>query len=87
MSDIERERMRDSWGSLSPYNGYLVNVPYGGRVPRAPHLGHSKHLCNLAESGAGLEEYKGLVKNAKFICKKCGRAAANEENLCEAVPL
>ena len=85
MSDTERERMHETWGYLPPYNAYLSNAPYGG--PRAPHLGHSKHLCNLAESGAGLEEYKGLVKNAKFICKKCGRAAANEENLCEAVPL
>ena len=53
----------------------------------APHLGHSKHLCDMAKRGVDLNAYKELVKNAKFICKKCGRAAAKEENLCEPVPL
>ena len=53
----------------------------------APHLGHSKHLCDMADKGADLETVKNLVRNAKFICKKCGRAAAKEENLCEPVPL
>ena len=54
---------------------------------RAPHLGHSKHLCDMAEKGADLETVKNLVRDAKFICRKCGRAAAKEENLCEPVPL
>jgi hypothetical protein len=85
MSDIERERMRDTWGYLPTYSPYLAHAPYG--APRAPHLGHSKHLCHLAESGADLDEYKGLVKNAKFVCKVCGRAAAKAENLCEPVAL
>ena len=53
----------------------------------APHLGHSKHLCDMAKKGADLQTVKNLVKDAKFICKKCGRAAAKEENLCEPVPL
>lgn len=53
----------------------------------APHLGHSKHLCDMVLKGADLETYKNLVKDPKFICKKCGRAAAKEENLCEPVPL
>jgi hypothetical protein len=41
-------------------------------------------------SEMGLVEFstfKDLVKNPRFICKKCGRAAAKEENLCEPVPL
>jgi hypothetical protein len=29
-----------------------------------------------------LEEYKNYVRNAKFVCKNCGRAAAKAENLC-----
>ncbi len=54
----------------------------------APHLGHSMHLCDMAERGdVSLEQMKALVKDPKFICKKCGRAAAKEENLCEPVPL
>jgi len=53
----------------------------------APHLGHSKHLCEMVKRGEDLETFKSLVKNPKFICKKCGRAAAKEENLCEPVNL
>ncbi len=55
---------------------------------KAPHIGHSFHLCDMAERGTvTLDEMKALVKDAKFICKKCGRVAAKEENLCEPVPL
>ena len=61
---------------------------YGPFIPQeAPHLGHSKHLCDMAKRGVDLKTYKELVKDPKFICKKCGRAAAKEENLCEPVPL
>ncbi len=52
-----------------------------------PHVEHEKHLCSIVDSGATLEEFKKLVKNPKFICKQCGRAAAKEENLCAPVPL
>jgi len=53
-----------------------------------PHLGHSKHLCNLVEVlGIPIDEYKPLVRNAKFLCKRCGRVAAKEENLCEPIKL
>jgi hypothetical protein len=37
--------------------------------------------------GTDFETFKALVKDPKFICKKCGRAAAKEENLCEPAPL
>jgi hypothetical protein len=53
-----------------------------------PHLGHEKHLCYIATSGlTTINEYKPLVKNAKFLCKHCGRVAAKMENLCDPVPL
>jgi transcription elongation factor Elf1 len=56
--------------------------------PEAPHIGHQFHLCKMCESGGcTLEQVKALVKDAKFICKKCGRTAVKEENLCEPVPL
>ena len=55
---------------------------------QAPHIGHKYHLCAMAESGAvTLADMKALVKDSKFICKKCGRAAANAENLCDAEAL
>ncbi len=34
-----------------------------------------------------LQEYKKLVRDARFVCKKCGRAAKDEERLCKPVSL
>ncbi len=34
-----------------------------------------------------LSKYKKLVRNARFICKKCGRAAVDEKRLCKPVAL
>jgi len=42
-------------------------------------------LCFIGDIGKEkltLENYKKLVKEPKFICKGCGRAAANDSNLC-----
>jgi len=73
-------------GEEYPYPFYGM-PPWYAPAEEAPHLGHSKHLCDMAKKGADFETYKNLVKNARFICKKCGRAAAKEENLCEPAPL
>ncbi|MDJ0829010.1 MAG: hypothetical protein QNI92_04100 [Desulfobacterales bacterium] len=55
-----------------------------------PHPGHEAHLC-MAESVGfvknNLESYKEFVRNPKFVCKKCGRAAASDSNLCQPDPL
>ena len=62
--------------------------PYKYLVYPAPHIGHKMHLCDMAERGdISFDQMKALVSNPKFICKKCGRAAAKEENLCEPVLL
>ena len=62
---------------------------------KMPHPGHEEHLCYLENIGylrsqelleMGVdrkEEFKRLVRKPKFICKKCGRAAAHQVNLCE----
>ncbi len=50
-----------------------------------PHPGHDKHLCFLENIGyvkSNLDDYKELVRDSKFLCKNCGRAAASEKNLC-----
>jgi hypothetical protein len=50
-----------------------------------PHPNHEKHLCFLRNVGSltrNLEGYKALVKDAKFVCTACGRAAGSEESLC-----
>ena len=54
--------------------------------PKMPHPAHEQHLCYLQNVGyveSNLEEYKKLVKNPRFVCKNCGRAAADEKNLCK----
>lgn len=52
-----------------------------------PHPAHEQHLCYLQNLGyveSNLDDYKELVRNPRYICKKCGRAAASEKNLCSA---
>jgi hypothetical protein len=62
----------------SSYLGYKQN----------PHIGHKHHLCAMAESGeVTVEQMKELIRDAKFMCKICGRSALNSENLCEPEPL
>ena len=47
-----------------------------------PCRGHENHLCQLVEKKIDLEKMKKLVKDAQYICKNCGRAAAGETSLC-----
>lgn len=59
------------------------------KVPM-PHSGHADHLCYLSNIGMPQSDtagYKELVKNAKYLCKACGRVAADEKNLCKPVKL
>ncbi len=51
-----------------------------------PHPGHEAHLCMAKNVGFvknNLQEYKKYVRNANFVCRNCGRAAAKAENLCD----
>jgi hypothetical protein len=59
--------------------------PLGLEITK-PHRGHEAHLCmahNVGFVKNNLQEYKKFVRNAKFVCKNCGRAAAKAENLCD----
>jgi hypothetical protein len=50
-----------------------------------PHPGHDKHLCYLSGQESfkkAFGDYKKLVSTARYVCKGCGRTAANPENLC-----
>jgi hypothetical protein len=58
--------------------------------PKMPHDWHEIHLCYLANLGYQMQntkEYKSLVREPKFMCKHCGRAAADKKNLCVPVKL
>ncbi len=51
-----------------------------------PHPGHDKHLCYLTNLGfqtSHTEDYKTLVRDGNFMCKNCGRVAAEAKNLCK----
>jgi hypothetical protein len=67
-----------------PQSKPLKEVKSMARVKMPYPLAH-RHLCFLEDAGfmrPFFEEYKGLVKNSKFVCTKCGRTAAKGENLC-----
>jgi len=50
--------------------------------------GHENHLCKMVVGDqVEIETIKPLVRNAKYICGTCGRAAAKAENLCNPIPL
>jgi len=70
----------------------ISNVGKGNMMATSemPHAGHDKHLCYLNNLGFQIsnpDAYKGLVRDGKFMCKVCGRVAANEKNLCKPVKL
>lgn len=55
------------------------------KKPEMPHAMHDDHLCYLVNMGyieSSFDDYKKLVKDAKFVCKQCGRAADSAENIC-----
>jgi hypothetical protein len=47
-----------------------------------------KHLCKIKDHiKEDFDEYRQLVKDARFVCLKCGRAAREEHHLCKPAPL
>ena len=45
-----------------------------------------KTLCALKKEGyieSHTEDFKKLIQPAQFFCKKCGRSAVSENNLCK----
>jgi hypothetical protein len=50
---------------------------------------HENKLCALACCccRVNVKELRPLVKDAKYICKECGRAAAKASSLCHPAKL
>ncbi len=45
-----------------------------------------KTLCKLVKDDyleENIKEYIELIKDAKYICKKCGRVSNDEDSLCK----
>lgn len=51
------------------------------------HQGHEVHLCKIWSDTYDIDVVNDIVRNPNFICKVCGRVAANEENICDPAPL
>jgi hypothetical protein len=50
------------------------------------HPNHENHLCHII-SLRNMKRAAGLAKDAQYICFLCGRAAKNQENLCQPVKI
>ncbi len=53
---------------------------------KLPHSGHNKHLCylsNMGFHGRKQKDYDSLLKDPKYVCRQCGRAAHYAKNLCK----
>jgi len=71
-------------GEMIQYQPTEFSEPFGFAHTKAPHISHRHHLCSMAENGeVSLEQVKDLVRNPKFIYKRCAKTAANKDNLCE----
>jgi hypothetical protein len=63
----------------------MAEIKWSSRSIQMPHEAHEEHLCLLHNIGyvkSNLEEYKKLIRDPKFVCKGCGRVAANIKNIC-----
>jgi transposase-like protein len=52
-------------------------------------VSHSGKMCDLTccPCNLDLDKIRPLVRDAKFICKSCGRVAADKGHLCQPVKL
>jgi hypothetical protein len=64
------------------------NVPGNARCA-AGEEAMAKTLCRWKKSRIedDLEAFKELVRKAKFVCRRCGRAAADKKSLCKPARL
>ena len=47
---------------------------------------NERHLCKIAGTNDD-ELIRTLVKEARYFCRKCGRSAHNETNLCKPIEI
>ena len=42
-------------------------------------------MCQIMDEANGLDEVKKLSKEAKYICKTCGKVSTRKKYLCDEV--
>lgn len=69
-------------------NSTLTATKKKEKVMKMSEKDKTKKLCKLVKKkdylDDNMEEYMKLVGEPKFLCKKCGRAAEKEKQLCKA---
>ena len=59
-----------------------------GKDKKRDRFSDDESLCELRKRiKEHLEEYKKLVRDPTHVCRKCGRAARDPDNLCKPEPL
>lgn len=61
--------------------GGSMSVSYLHKCNSGENCHKKNHLCQII-LGRDLGRIKELVKNARYFCKNCGRAAHDKGNLC-----
>lgn len=69
-------------------NSTLTAIKKKEKVMKISEKDKTKKLCKLVKKkdylDDNMEDYMKLVGEPKFLCKKCGRAAEKEKQLCKA---
>jgi hypothetical protein len=60
----------------------LIVINSGGKIMGE----HKDHMCEFAKHH-GVDDMRVRVKDAKFICEVCGRAANSKDYLCRPTKL
>lgn len=61
---------------------YIPEKTYKGDCKGGEDCEDSRHLCKIAAK-RDFEVLRGLIKDARYYCRKCGRAAREAVNLCK----
>jgi len=78
--------MNEDKGSMPPLSEPLLQNQRLSPVGVNYMGDHKEHMCEFAKHH-GVNEMRARVKDAKFICEVCGRAANSKDYLCRPVDL
>jgi len=63
-----------------------MEIKYDKECKGGKDCKETSHLCKIA-GRKDLELVRKLVKDSRFFCRKCGRAAHVPDNLCKPVEI
>ena len=81
------ERTRRGWSCYTWGRRKRRSCPVVGGEQGENLMGKSLCKWKKADYSAEFKKLAKIVGKPKFVCKKCGRAAADEKFLCDPAPL